>query len=75
MSSDYIDPAFAYHKLNGSGQTKAKIIAMKFTELLNELTVFDALMGREGAIVKTKLEEACFFAKKSMATQSGNQET
>jgi hypothetical protein len=63
---------FEVHILNPTGITKAKEIASTFDALL---TVLDQLCpaGREYAIVKTKLEEASFFAKKSMATQPENQ--
>ena len=70
---------FAVHMLNDEGKKKATIIARKFHEVLCSV---EALCdtpeghrgpgGREMAIVRTKLEEACFFAKKAMASQPGN---
>lgn len=69
---------FAFHKVNTQGQRKAVEIAGAFDELLNKL--YDCwaipidLTDREIAIVRTKLEEACFFAKKVMALQENNQE-
>ena len=63
---------FEVHILNQSGIAKAKEIASTFDALL---TVLDALCPscREYSIVKTKLEEASFYAKKAMAKQSENQ--
>ena len=68
------DPLFSFHKLNDAGKSKAVMIADCFTNFLTELKGLGALEGREGAIVKTKLEEACFFAKKSMAVRPENQD-
>lgn len=65
--SDTTNPLFAFHKLNPDGQEKAKAIAAAFDDLHARLLAAGSLGGREGAIVKTKLEEACFFAKKAMA--------
>lgn len=63
---------FAVHILNEKGILQAKEIALQFDNLLNYLK--DACIeGREFSIVKTKLEEASFFAKKSMATKLVNQ--
>lgn len=59
-------PAFEVHTLTGDGQLKAKEIAEAFDGLLSRLYYFIP-EGRERAIVVTKLEEACFFAKKGMA--------
>lgn len=58
--------AFAVHTLTDEGKHKAQDIAEAFDGLLKKLgsLVPD---GREMAIVRTKLEEACFFAKKAMA--------
>ena len=58
---------FEVHILTDNGIGKAKEIAAFFDEALNLLKII-CPEGREFSIVKTKLEEACFFAKKSMAS-------
>jgi hypothetical protein len=63
---------FSVHKLNPSGLERALQIAEAFDQLLGELTLLVS-EGRYLSIVKTKLEEACFFAKKGMAQQGTNQ--
>ncbi len=65
---------FRVHKLNAQGLDKAGYIAESFTNLLDELAGVITKEGREFSIVKTKLEEAAFFAKKAMAIQPENQE-
>lgn len=62
---------FEVHMLNDTGKEKSKAIAEAFDKCLNELTVL-CPPGRELSIVRTKLEEACFFAKKAMAAQREN---
>lgn len=59
---------FQTHKLNDQGFAKAKQLAEKFDELLTyiEGTVTSS---RERSIAATKLEEACFFAKKALAKE------
>lgn len=64
---------FQYHKLNSAGQKKAQDIAESFDNLLTELESLCPTGTREFSLVKTKLEEACFYAKKSMAIQPHNQ--
>jgi len=64
---------FKFHKLNKEGQVKAVNIQMVFEKCLEGLKENCAIDTREFSIVKTKLEEACFFAKKSMAIQTENQ--
>lgn len=68
-------PQFTFHKLNPNGQRKAVAIAETFTRALLELE--DLCAGgsdpRLMAIVRSKMEEACFFAKKAMAVQTHNQ--
>lgn len=66
-------PAFAVHMLNDDGKAKATAIANAFDTLADELEEL-CPTGREFAIVMTKLEEACFFAKKSMANDVANQQ-
>lgn len=61
-----IRPEFSVHMLTEEGKAKATTIANAFHNCLEELSTV-CPDGREMAIVKTKLEEACFFAKKSMA--------
>ena len=58
--------AFAVHMLTEGGKASAREIATAFDELLAKLNAL-APDGREMAVVRTKLEEACFFAKKAMA--------
>ena len=66
------DPLFQVHRLNEDGLKKADEIAAAFNNCLNQLRSL-CVEGREFAIVKTKLEEAAFFAKKSMASAAANQ--
>jgi hypothetical protein len=66
-----MDGAFQVHRLNENGMEKAQKIAQAFDTLLDELHTH-CHDGREFALVKTKLEEACFFAKKSMANHPAN---
>lgn len=63
---------FSVHILNEAGIEKAKNIAAVFDNALQELKTL-CPDSREFSITKTKLEEACFFAKKSMASASDNQ--
>jgi len=68
-------PEFKVHILNDDGITCARSIAQEFNNLL---TVLHSLIGepnREFSIVKTKLEEACFFAKKAMAKNPAYQKS
>lgn len=67
-----VNAEFQVHKLNDEGMRKAIAIADAFDDLMEDLK---ALMpeGRALSIVKTKLEEACFFAKKGMAVDPVNQ--
>ena len=64
---------FEVHKLNEAGIGKAVHIAGDFSSLLGSLMTV-CPEGREMSIVKTKLEEACFFAKKAMAKDEANQQ-
>lgn len=76
---------FEVKVLNPTGVQKAKDIAEAFDTLLNkvvELTTppglqagVKALNTRELAIVRTKLEEASFFAKKAMSLVPEYQKT
>lgn len=66
---------FEVHRLNEMGMSRASLIAKAFETCLNDV---EGLCvdgdGRCLALVRTKLEEACFFAKKAMASHPGNQE-
>ena len=74
------NPEFQVHMLNAAGVRRAVEIEDVFDQALDKLAVIctdgrpmSGPGGREFAIVKTKLEEACFFAKKSIANQECNQ--
>lgn len=64
---------FAVHILNAEGITKAAEIANIFNHALGQLEGVIGFGGREMSIVRTKLEEAAFFAKKAMAVRPENQ--
>lgn len=65
-------PEFRVHRLNEQGMARATELAEQFSKLLSYIEgVSEA--GRELSIVKTKLEEACFFAKKAIASRTTNQ--
>jgi len=63
---------FTFHLLNEKGRLEAAALAENFTDFLEQLEKV-VPPGRYLSIVRTKLEEACFFAKKGMASQAVNQ--
>lgn len=69
-----LNDLFTVHMLNEKGKFKARQIAHHFSDLLNALEKL-CPPGRELAIVRTKLEEANYFAKRSIAAQPENQES
>lgn len=66
-----VHEAFGVHMLNDDGKAKAKQLAEDFDALLAKLTAA-GVGGRYLSIVTTKLEEACFFAKKGLASKPEN---
>lgn len=64
--------AFEVHMLNEFGKQHAQELAKRFSDLL-EYCQAVGQTGREFSLVATKLEEACFYAKKSMAMKKENQ--
>lgn len=73
MAQVNIRPEFQTHVLNASGNGKAVRIVQGFSKLLDDLEAL-GVTGRYLALVKTKLEEACFVAKRGMASLPENQE-
>lgn len=67
-----VNPEFRVHRLTEAGLKKADDIAAVFDEALTKLKAL-CPEGHHFALVKTKLEEASFFAKKSMAVDPANQ--
>lgn len=63
---------FESHHLNEQGRPKAAAIANAFDVLLTTLETLNTLPSREMAIVRTKLEEASFYAKKAMSLDVSN---
>lgn len=59
-------PIFGYRQLNESGQNGSTIVARVFSETLRALGRV-CPPGREFSIARTKLEEACMFAKKAIS--------
>jgi hypothetical protein len=69
----FIRPEFNVHLLNDQGSEKAQNIANHFSVFLQVLETECGADGREMAIVKTKLQEAAFFATRAMALKPENQ--
>lgn len=70
-----IRPEFQTHTLNEEGKARAQHLAEAFSSLMDLVEVQGTGGdGRALALAKTKLEEACFFAKRAMATKAANQE-
>lgn len=74
-STPYVRPEFRVHLLNEQGIQKANSVALIFTETLDQLEDLCGIDGRAMEIVRTKLEEAAFFAKRALASRSENQQT
>lgn len=68
MGEAPLRPEFQVHILNDAGVEAAKNLARLFSDHLDAVEKV-CQPGREFAIVKTKLEEACFFAKKALASK------
>ena len=58
---------FEVHILNDLGKEKARQLQAVFAHFLDTLEHVCGKDGREMAIVRTKLEEASFYAKRAMA--------
>lgn len=76
---EVMNPLFKSHILTEDGILKAKGLALRFERFYDELhdVIFSAVQsdqpgweGREWSIVKTKLEEASFYAKKCLAQKN-----
>jgi len=66
---------FEVHMLNADGKSKAATIAQTFDTCLSTLLAVVPDPSREMSLCRTKLEEACFFAKKAMACKPENTAT
>ena len=67
-----VNPEFETHKLNVRGVEMVNFLSEKFNDLLNEVQFVLSPEGREIEIVRQKLEEACFFARKGASKQPEN---
>lgn len=68
-----IRPEFKVHMVSTLGRGKCESVAEGFSILLDGLEGL-GITGRDLALVKTKLEEAAFFAKRGVASLPENQE-
>jgi hypothetical protein len=64
---------FNVHLLNEGGIQRARRIAEVYSDTLTKLEDICGPDGREMAIVRTKLQESAFFAKRAMAVREENQ--
>lgn len=71
-----MNEAFRSHRLSPDGAAAVLDIREEFDKLLTRFVEEFGLLAttREFALCRTKLEEACFFAVKAMASQPENQE-
>lgn len=68
-----MNPLFQTHVLNPDGIEKAKRLGALFDKLVADIEALTPMAGRELALCHTKLEEACFFAKKAIAKNAAHQ--
>jgi len=66
------NPEFTVRRLNDSGLEQAEQIGKWYDELLNQVRNITP-EGRELALVKTHLEQACFYTKRAMSKDPQNQ--
>jgi len=66
---------FDVHVLNEKGIEKARRLQSKFEAFLQDIEDVCGAEGREMSIVRTKLQEASFFAKRAMAMDPKNSST
>jgi hypothetical protein len=71
-----IHDLFKVHRLNEAGLSAAMQLADDFSQFLLKVEWLCGGQGnqREMAIVRTKLQEACFFAKRALALNPALQE-
>lgn len=74
MTEIKIREEFAVHMLNRDGKERAADVAKMLSICLNNIEAIVGADGREMAIVRTKLQEAAFFAKRAIAVKAENQE-
>ena len=72
MGVAMINPLFSSVKLNEEGLRKVNTIRGAFTQLLLELEYELPGNSREISIIRTKLEEASFYAVKAVRNYEGN---
>lgn len=60
------DPLFAGRRLTADGTKHAEDIGLAFTECLSRVSMC-LKESRELSLVRTKMEEACFYARKALA--------
>jgi len=64
---EIVNEEFRVHVLTPEGLDVMKVIAGKFDKLLCDIHRLGLSKCRELSLVHTKLEEACFYAKKAYA--------
>jgi len=69
-----LNPEFETYPVNEIGLAKIKLFREAFDTLLT-LIVSNLPPGRELSLVRTKLEEASFYAVKSLSKQLPNQKS
>jgi hypothetical protein len=72
--TELIRDEFQVHLLNSEGIDRAKALAYLFSKFLNDVESITGNAGREVSIIRTKLQEASYFAKRAVATRVENQQ-
>lgn len=74
LATNHIRDEFAVHILNKDGLERAGELAKQFSSFLDGLEATCGVGGREMALVRTKLQEASYYAKRAIAMLPENQE-